>query len=296
MAYTLENDTLRITVQEKGAELAQVTNLKNGNELLWNANPAVWGRHAPLLFPYCGGLYNNQLVVNGKAYPAAKHGFARDTMFACILAEANILAFKLEASAETRRLYPFDFELMVAYTLAGDCVQQTVTVQNTAPQNGPMLPFNIGFHPAFALPFTAGKKTSDYEICFEKPESPILIETPNGYVSGGTKKIFANRQCLPLADDTFAQDSLCLSGLRSRYIMLRERENPRRYIKVNVEAFPYVLLWGPPSGPLPFMCIEPWHGLPDGPDKHAEFADKAGITLLAPAEQFVTALQMQFHV
>ncbi|MDL2325199.1 aldose 1-epimerase family protein [Ruminococcaceae bacterium OttesenSCG-928-A16] len=292
----LENDLLQITVEDKGAELAHITYIKTGQELLWSADPAVWNRHAPLLFPYCGGLYNNQLVVNGVAYPAAKHGFARDTVFNCVRADAKTLVYRLEANDETRRLYPFSFVLEVAYTLQNNSVVQTVTVHNTAGPNGQMLPFNVGFHPGFVLPLTPGQKTEDYEVFFEEPESPIVIETPDGYVSGSTRKLFAGKQTISLTGSIFANDSICLSGLRSGHIFLREKQNPQRNIRLKTGAFPYVLLWGPPSGPLPFMCIEPWHGLPDGPDAHAEFADKPGITLLAPDEHFVTTLEMEFNL
>lgn len=296
MAYTLENEVLRISVEGKGAELTQAVDKATGKQMMWTADPAVWQRHAPLLFPYCGGLHNKQMLVDGTAYPAAQHGFARDCAFSNVRTDEKTLVLRLAANDETRRFYPFDFVLEVAYTLTGRTVNQTVSVHNPATEKGRVLPFNVGFHPGFILPFTPGKKTSDYEIYFEQPESPIVIETPGGYVSGGTHRLFSEKQSLPLSDDMFAEDSICLSGLHSRFVMLREIKNPQRRIKVDTKGFPYVLLWGPSGGPLPFMCIEPWHGLPDGPDGYTDFADKPGITLLAPGERFETCLRMGFCV
>ena len=39
---------------------AQLTSLAlNGNEYLWQGDPAFWGKHAPILFPIVGSLRNN---------------------------------------------------------------------------------------------------------------------------------------------------------------------------------------------------------------------------------------------
>ncbi len=50
MTYTLSNDLLTVSIQDAGAQLCSVRAL-GALEYLWQADPAVWGRHAPLLFP-----------------------------------------------------------------------------------------------------------------------------------------------------------------------------------------------------------------------------------------------------
>ena len=52
MQYSIENDILRLTVDSHGAEPVSVIHKPTGAELLWQADPAVWKRHAPILFPY----------------------------------------------------------------------------------------------------------------------------------------------------------------------------------------------------------------------------------------------------
>ena len=56
MQYTIENEYLRLTVDTHGAEAVSVVNKATGAEMLWCGDPAVWGRHAPILFPYTGKL------------------------------------------------------------------------------------------------------------------------------------------------------------------------------------------------------------------------------------------------
>ena len=50
----LENDALSVRVSSKGVELQSV--VRDRVERMWCADPAVWGRHAPLLFPLIGRL------------------------------------------------------------------------------------------------------------------------------------------------------------------------------------------------------------------------------------------------
>ena len=47
MQYSIENDILRLTVDSHGAEPVSVIHKPTGAELLWQADPAVWKRHAP---------------------------------------------------------------------------------------------------------------------------------------------------------------------------------------------------------------------------------------------------------
>ena len=53
MVY-LENEKLKVAIQEKGAELTSIVKKETQTEYLWNADPAYWKRHAPVLFPIRG--------------------------------------------------------------------------------------------------------------------------------------------------------------------------------------------------------------------------------------------------
>ena len=63
MRYSIENDTLRLTVDTHGAEAVSVIHKPTGAELLWSGDPSVWGRHAPILFPYTGKLTGGKMIV-----------------------------------------------------------------------------------------------------------------------------------------------------------------------------------------------------------------------------------------
>ena len=78
MQYSIENDILRLTVDSHGAEPVSVIHKPTGAELLWQADPAVWKRHAPILFPYTGKLTGGKMLAKGVEYAGGQHGFARD--------------------------------------------------------------------------------------------------------------------------------------------------------------------------------------------------------------------------
>ena len=52
---TLSNSELTIKVSPHGAELCSI--LRDGKEYLWQADPAFWKRHSPVLFPIVGSVW-----------------------------------------------------------------------------------------------------------------------------------------------------------------------------------------------------------------------------------------------
>src|SRR5699024_11388395 len=77
MQATIHNEFLTLTVDTHGAEAVSVRNAA-GEEMLWQADKSVWGRHAPILFPWTGKLAGGILTHAGKSYKGGQHGFARD--------------------------------------------------------------------------------------------------------------------------------------------------------------------------------------------------------------------------
>ena len=77
MQATIHNEFLTLTVDTHGAEAVSLKNAA-GQEMLWQADPAVWKRHAPILFPWTGKLTGGTFTANGKTYKGGQHGFARD--------------------------------------------------------------------------------------------------------------------------------------------------------------------------------------------------------------------------
>ena len=239
MRYTIENESIRLTVDSHGAEAVSVVNVHNGAEMLWQGDPAVWGRHAPILFPYCGKLTGGKMIAKGVEYAGGQHGFARDVEHTMVRQTADSLVFELHANAETLQKWPYAFVLRSTFTIEGPTVHHTLTVENPCEEQ---LRFGIGYHPAFAIPFDDRHDTEDYEFRFEELESPLCVSAlPHGLLSGQSYYLARNTRRIPLTDDLFQNDSFCMVNLKSQSLAIVEKDTGRR-ISCDIQGFPYTLI------------------------------------------------------
>jgi galactose mutarotase-like enzyme len=103
--HVLENDLLKVTVADAGAELISVIDKKSGKERIWVADPSVWNRHAPILFPFIGNVVDKKYRIGGKEYSMkTQHGFARDMGFTCIEEDSEKITHFLKASDITKEI------------------------------------------------------------------------------------------------------------------------------------------------------------------------------------------------
>ena len=102
-----------------------------------------------------------------------------------------------------------------------------------------------------------------------------------------------NSAVIPLTDQLFADDSICMTELSAQSLSLVEKDTGRR-VEVKIQGFPYVLIWSAPTKKIQFVCIEPWHSLPDRVDASGRWEDKPCAAALAPGESWQTNLDMTF--
>jgi len=145
--HTLKNDLLTVQVKEHGAELASIR--KGSIEYLWQADPAFWGRHSPVLFPIVGSVWEKRYRVDGKEYELGQHGFARDMDFSMVSSSDAEVRYRLESSEETLEKYPWPFVLEIAYRLHDNKLDVIWEVENPGTED---MYFQIGAHPAFNYP------------------------------------------------------------------------------------------------------------------------------------------------
>ena len=135
MRYTIENEFIRLTIDSLGAEMVSAVDRATGSEMIWCADPAVWNRHAPILFPYAGKLTGGHFkAADGKLYEGKQHGFARDMEHTLLIQTGHELTFELASSDKTRAIWPYDFALRTTFTLEGRHVRHTVSVRNAEPK------------------------------------------------------------------------------------------------------------------------------------------------------------------
>ena len=126
----LENEFLRVSINEFGAELTSIVRKSDQSEYVWNADPAFWGKHAPLLFPIIGRLKDQEYTLDGTTYEITRHGFARDKEFTVVQASDTCVELSLSADAYTKAMYPYDFTFTIRYSLDGKTLKKEHIVQN----------------------------------------------------------------------------------------------------------------------------------------------------------------------
>ena len=273
----ISNGLLTVGVNTQGAELCSIKDA-NGTEYLWQADPAVWARHAPILFPIVGKLRDGRYELNGKPYELPQHGFARDISFELITQSKTTLVFQLLPTTETLRCYPFKFALNVIYQLNGNCLEIGYEVQNNGKE---VMPFSIGAHPGFNLP----GPIDDCYLEFSQTEAlNFRLLGSQGLLSEQTAPVSGTLNILPLSKTLFDRDALILLDFKSDKISLRSRTSPR-CLTVEFPEFPQLGIWAKPGAP--FVCIEPWYGYTDPEQPYGDILHKPGIQLLAAGKSFV---------
>jgi galactose mutarotase-like enzyme len=285
---TLDNGTWRARVAETGAELKSLSHVPTGQEYIWHGDPVWWNGSAPVLFPVIGGLKGGQYSLHGKSYRLPSHGFARTMTFTVVDRAGDSVVLRLAPSAETRAGYPFEFALDVSFQLDRTGLAVGYRVSNTG--TGRMY-FSLGSHPAFVIPF-AGGVLENYYVLFEQEETLERWFLEEGVVAAGkTEPVMENSRLLSLSRRSFERGAMIFKKPRSREIAIHNSLNGHA-IRVITEGVPYLGIWTKPGG-APFLCIEPWHGLPDASDATGTIEEKEGILTLEPGSLFSTGYRVE---
>lgn len=277
----LSNDKLNIQVSAAGAELCSIQ--CNGKEYLWQADPAFWNRHSPVLFPIVGRVWDNVYRCNGEVFTIGQHGFARDMEFSLVSCSENELWYRLTDNDETHKKYPYNFCLEIGYRINGKRIEVMWRVGNTG--RGDMY-FQIGAHPAFYFPgFDVSAKERGF-FGFDKKEGLeyILIGGKGCADTGAYYPLVLDEGLLPMDTSTFDGDALILENGQVREVTLYDNSR-KAVLRLSFDA-PVVGLWSPPGKNAPFVCIEPWYGRCDRMNFAGEFKDKDWIQRLAEGEVF----------
>lgn len=262
MEYTMKNDRYTVRVSTHGGELCGVQDA-GGRELIWQADPEVWARHAPVCFPWCGKVEDGWFEWKGERYSApTQHGFLRDVEHELVERGEDSVRFHYVWPGEKSGwLWPFTFE--TRHRLAGNVVSTVCTVENTGRE---AMPVQMGFHPGFVCPFVEDSGIEEYEVRFESGLT-ILLE-----------------------EHLFDNDSIAYQHV-GRWARLYHRKSGK-YIEVRTGGFDRTLLWSKPGIPG-YVCIEPWCGYP-GPGH--DLRQRPGAMMLDPGERRSWEQRIELHV
>ncbi len=270
----LNNGILSAEIRETGAELRSLK--KDGVEYMWAGRPEVWQGVAPLLFPICGGLKDDKYILNGREYKLQKHGFARFKTFEVEELSDTRAVFLTRDDDETFVEFPFRFELRVIYTLNESSLNINYKVNNLSDET---MYFSIGSHEGYATP----EGIEDYDIIFPEKETLTIANLDGNLIGDSRFPILKDSNLLPLYDKYFLIDAMSIRGLKSRSATLRNRKTGKA-LRLDFPGNDYFVIWHKPSAP--YICLEPWAGVPDSIHSDYDITKKEGIQTLAAGSEY----------
>lgn len=288
----LENEFLKVSINEHGAELSSIWGKEKSVEYLWNADPAYWKRTAPVLFPIVGSLKEQQFLYDGKAYPMGQHGFARDMEFEYVkeASDATSAWFCLKANEDTLKKYPFTFVLKVGYRLEGKTLKVIWNVQNMDEKT---MYFSIGGHPAFMCPVKEQGKQTDCFISFDTKQDLLYSKlSKNGLVEQENLVLATNGGMMPIGEHLFDEDALIIENHQAHRVSLCDSDK-KPYLTVAFDA-PLFGLWSPAGKRAPFICIEPWYGRCDKESFVGTLAEREYGNVLEAGQTFEKQYTISF--
>ncbi len=290
--HKLENDILTVLVKEHGAELASIK--KGPTEYLWQADPAFWGRHSPVLFPIVGSVWEAKYRVGEKEFALGQHGFARDMDFEVVCSSSTEVRYRLASDEDTLKKYPWPFVLEIAYRLHGNKVDVIWEVTN--PGDGDMY-FQIGAHPAFYYPGYNPETMERGYLSFDRPQGLECIRIKEkGCVDAETKHPLEVPEdgLMPVTRETFdVIDTIMLQDSQIGKVTLH-RTDRTPWLGLSFDA-PVVGIWSPPTKNAPFICIEPWYGRCDRVRYTGDYREKDWVNKLGAGEKFSSVYTIEIY-
>ena len=283
MNYKLHSDKLSVSINSKGAELSSV--VRDGLEYIWQAKPEVWPRHAPVLFPIVGRLKNNTFVHNGKGYTLPQHGFARDKEFSLVGQGPNEISFGLVSSEKTKNVFPFEFDLVITYTVKSDTITCSYEIKNPSFED---LFFSIGAHPGFATP----DGLNNYVLKFKTDKQYEITLLREGLLSDTKEKFHVHAGEVNLNSTLFDKDALVFENSQIDVIELISAKSGRG-VELSCPNWPYFGIWSK-NDCSDFVCLEPWCGITDSTDAKEDISTKKGIIKLESGKKFECNFSMRF--
>ena len=285
--HVLENERLRATIADAGAELISVYDKKRQTERIWTGEASVWNRHAPILFPFVGKVTEGKYRIGGREFAMpTQHGFARDREFICVGESGASVKHLLTADDWTRARYPYDFRLTVAHELAENRLRVAWTVENAGAER---MCFGIGGHPGFLVP--PGTRKEDCRIAFPGADALCYIGTSKAGFALPEKKTLRPEDGLVNYQDDIP-DTWIFEDAQVKQVGIAAPDG-ELYALLHCEQFPMLAVWANPKGP--FICLEPWFGRTDDEGFAGTIDQKKGMLFLDGGEKKEISYTIEFR-
>lgn len=249
---------------QRGALISELT-LTGVGSVFWmpktfDVNSTNWpGGGLPFLFPFAGRVQQAGQMhfykLADEIFPMPLHGFSWSSKWDVVDVQSASVRLQLQSSLESRKLYPFDFLIIMDVTLKETCILIDVEMKNLDSQSNnsrQKMPVAVGWHPYFNLMKSPAKLIID-----AKKVHPVTKDGMAGNPIDSLVHLGEGPWPLPKAE----LQSLILGSLgQPRAHLLRSSHS------ITVDCAPsalfnYFVTWS--NEPQEFICIEPWMSQPN---------------------------------
>lgn len=272
---TIGNGVLTARIDDNGAQLCSLASPTT--EYIYD-DFKVWPKHAPVLFPFAGRLFEQKFRYGGREYgPVPIHGFAPYAKYvACGLTDSSV-TMEMVVTDEIRAIWPFDFGFSVHFELKGSTLSITYKVTNKGQST---MYYGMGSHPGFNVPISKRLAFEDYYIEFPEAGDVLRNMMDDACLDTGCLEPYTNvsNGRLPLGHGLFDRDAVILSNTGHRAVIKSDKDT--KSITVDYPDTRYCAVWHKVKMEVPFVCIEPWTSLPGCAGKVVELEGKADYNVL----------------
>lgn len=285
MTYTLRCDNCTAICSDRGGEL--VSFVRDGVEYVWIGDAKYWSGQAPHLFPAVCASLNGHVTYDGKEYPMKKHGIVRGADFKVVELSPDAVTFENKWTDETLKSFPYRYTFRVTHRISetGFSTEYTVYGEDD-------MTFCLGGHPAFTCPLPNGGDFEDYQIRFHNAKGATMSMTENGYMDPALPKLDRiHDNVLPLKYSDFDNDAMIIEGLPVKKLDLVSTVSGHG-IRFTFDGFNAIGIWTPIKKNAPFVCLEPWNGLPASVTESGDARDKKYSVDLKAGEKYSVCYSM----
>lgn len=275
----IQNEHFCLGISPIGAELDYL-HVHDVN-ILWQKS-ALWFCQSPILFPIIGSLKDGYYLYQGEKYQLPVHGFVKDKPFRVEQSSLNEIKLVTTYNEETLKMYPFKYELSITYTLVASTIKVLLEVQNL--DDKPMY-FSIGLHPGFSYRGLKEALGGKNELHFY-PEILQAVDFNPTFVQGQHQERISFENLTQMSRKLAETRTLCYQGLKKI-----ELKCDRKTLLIQNEMSHMAFWQKNPENP-DFICMEPWHGLPDQEDTDHDLEHKAHLTKLDAKHSFQTGFEI----
>ena len=271
----IENEILKVSINTKGALLTSINDKRNDEELLYQIEKDSWPFQDVQIFPIIGAT--NYRVKDFKLSSPTRHGFIRNMEFKVINKTNETATLRITSNEETKKLYPYDFEFFITYSLKFDKLTITTKVLNLSNET---LLCMYGAHTAIKANENAilnlGKGYTQYKLI-------------DGLISEKGTLIDDNK--IQLNKDYFKkEDTVVIDNTFDKLII----KNGFNHDVIYTFDAPLFALWSR-NDTGNFVCLEPWWGISNVTNEEIELKDTKFINEIKKEKEFTYSLTFQLN-